>query len=420
MLKIACIGDIHFKKISKNENLFFDELIRILTSVKDSLCKEDDMIIIFLGDTLHTFQRVDSMCQNFAVDFFLEVAKIAPTFVLVGNHDFHDKASAFCGSNRHSLYPIQALSKAFGEWTDCVYDIEELSTGNEETLRSPCIVNDVVVLFYKDFSLTLCPFVTEGTLISSLDSSHESTFEDWRQSDFVFGHAEVKGCSKARLQNGNDILSATNDVWEKDFPFLISGHIHHSHFAVSKRVFYTGSSRQTSHGDGETHEKSVWVLELDSSLDNSDTLESLLTEIPITGVPGMVDVFVDTLDGSENVKNVVKKVKSLLKESHSVKVHFRGTASSIQLFSQHKLFTKDLAHHPSVTVGYEISDLLEGDEVEDDNCDVEVLSDDGEGSRNPTFNGTRTTSFKDILLKNISKRKDAEKLTEVLKQTNYV
>ena len=340
-MKLLVIGDVHFKSVGVKDEKYFDTIIHSLeTLVRD---EKGDVCVIVLGDILHTFKNVDSACQNLATDFLFELSTLATTFVLIGNHDFHDKSSAYSTSNKHSLYPISRTAEILGEWEGETFDLEEVE------YTSPCIINKVTTIFYKNLSFTLCPYVSEGTFIESLDSSVELTCEDWRESDMVFGHVEIKG---SKLAEGH--LSNNSDIWDKSYPPLVSGHIHHSHTITSGRVFYTGSSRQTSHADD--HEKSIWVIDLDDEdawsckARDEDPIRkhidscydfNYITEIKLKGVPGMIKVVYNTLPDEMSKENMFEGSKqdlieyitcSVCEVGHHLRLELVGTKGSIRLF----------------------------------------------------------------------------------------
>jgi DNA repair exonuclease SbcCD nuclease subunit len=81
-MKVIAIGDPHFQTENIPEvNLFIERM--------ETLAKEEcpDLIVI-LGDVLHTHERLHTIPLNKAYEFVDKMRNIAPTIVLVGNHDF--------------------------------------------------------------------------------------------------------------------------------------------------------------------------------------------------------------------------------------------------------------------------------------------------------------------------------------------
>lgn len=80
-LTIIAIGDPHFQTDNISEVcLFIDRLEKFATE------RHPDLIVI-LGDILHTHERIHTTPLNKAYEFVDRMRKIAPTVVLVGNHD---------------------------------------------------------------------------------------------------------------------------------------------------------------------------------------------------------------------------------------------------------------------------------------------------------------------------------------------
>jgi len=81
MSRLLCIGDPHFKVENTHEVALFIERIE---AVAQDL-KPDR--IICLGDLLDTHERIHSLVMNVAYEFIRKMRQIAPTVILVGNHD---------------------------------------------------------------------------------------------------------------------------------------------------------------------------------------------------------------------------------------------------------------------------------------------------------------------------------------------
>jgi DNA repair exonuclease SbcCD nuclease subunit len=81
MRKLLCIGDPHFKVENTHEvSLFIERLETLAQDLKPDR-------IICLGDLLDTHERIHSLVMNTAYEFVQKMRQIAPTVVLVGNHD---------------------------------------------------------------------------------------------------------------------------------------------------------------------------------------------------------------------------------------------------------------------------------------------------------------------------------------------
>ena len=81
MLKIIAVGDPHFQcENIPDVELFIEKLEKL------ALDHNPDLIVI-LGDLLHTHERLHTIPLNKAYEFVDRMRQIAPTYVLVGNHD---------------------------------------------------------------------------------------------------------------------------------------------------------------------------------------------------------------------------------------------------------------------------------------------------------------------------------------------
>ena len=81
MSKILCIGDPHFK----NSNLI--EVEKFIVKITELARQKQPDFIVILGDLLHEHERLFTIPLNKATEFIDKMRNIAPTFILVGNHD---------------------------------------------------------------------------------------------------------------------------------------------------------------------------------------------------------------------------------------------------------------------------------------------------------------------------------------------
>jgi predicted MPP superfamily phosphohydrolase len=79
--KIVAIGDPH----AKTDNI--PEVTLFTQKLYEYLEENPPDIIVVLGDLLDTHERLHTSPLNIAYDFIKRLRDIAPTYVLVGNHD---------------------------------------------------------------------------------------------------------------------------------------------------------------------------------------------------------------------------------------------------------------------------------------------------------------------------------------------
>ena len=97
MYKIAHIADTHIKnlKFHYEYKIVFEQLYEILR-------KENVDYIVHCGDIAHTKTQISPEFVELCSDFFLNLAKIAPTYIILGNHDGNLKNS----TRQDALTPI--------------------------------------------------------------------------------------------------------------------------------------------------------------------------------------------------------------------------------------------------------------------------------------------------------------------------
>lgn len=187
-MKVLFIGDVHVK-FNNLESV--EKMTTVISSVSVSL-------IVIAGDVLDTYERINTQLLNKAYELINCCRKKAPTFVLVGNHDFINN-SQFLTTN-HWMNGMK-------EW-DNVWVVD-----------SP--------IFYSDF--LFMPYVPVGRFIEALNT----TGEKWKKVTCIFAHQEFKGCKMGFIK------SQEGDRWNTEWPQVISGHIHERQWV--ENVFYPGS-----------------------------------------------------------------------------------------------------------------------------------------------------------------------------------
>jgi DNA repair exonuclease SbcCD nuclease subunit len=192
--KIIFIGDIHIKfsnlsEIDKLQNVVVDH------------CKSSFPSFFLLGgDILDTHERVNTQLLNRAYELIKAFKKIAPVYVIVGNHDYINNQQFL--SNNHWMNGMK-------EWV------------NVTIVDTPTIVETYL----------LVPYVPNGRFVEAI----ETVTKSWKDFDCVFAHQEIKGCKMGA------ITSIDGDEWEDEWPMLISGHIHERQ-NIRNNVLYPGSA----------------------------------------------------------------------------------------------------------------------------------------------------------------------------------
>jgi len=81
-MKIAHLADTHIKNLK-----YHDEYREIFSKIYD-ICREQKVdYIVHCGDIAHTKTQISPEFVEMAGDFFKNLAAIAPTYIILGNHD---------------------------------------------------------------------------------------------------------------------------------------------------------------------------------------------------------------------------------------------------------------------------------------------------------------------------------------------
>ena len=97
MYKIAHLADTHIKNLK-----FHYEYKKVFEQLYEILRKENVDYIVHCGDIAHTKTQISPEFVEMCSDFLSNLADIAPTFVILGNHDGNLKNS----SRQDALTPI--------------------------------------------------------------------------------------------------------------------------------------------------------------------------------------------------------------------------------------------------------------------------------------------------------------------------
>lgn len=205
-MKVLAIGDPHFRTDNVPEVEIF------INKVEELAKSENPTWIVILGDVLHTHERIHTTPLNKAYEFVERMRNIAPTFVLVGNHDM---------TSNQNFLTDQHWMNGMKEWVDVT------------------IVDKTISRTEGGKTFIFVPYVPPGRFSEALD-----TIKDWEKADCIFAHQEFYGCKMGA------IISAEGDSWSKDNPPIVSGHIH-SRQTPQSNIYYCGSAMQHAFGESE-------------------------------------------------------------------------------------------------------------------------------------------------------------------------
>ena len=224
-LKFAHIADTHIKNLKYHYEykVVFDQLYQTLR-------EQEVDYIVHCGDIAHTKTQISPEFVEMCSDFFRNLAEIAPTYIILGNHDGNLKNS----SRQDALTPIV---DALG-----LPDLHLLKNSGETHLDDKFCLN----------------------VLSVFDRANWIKPTDDSKINIALYHGSISNCKTDMnwtMRNGEDTLSIFND-----YDFAMLGDIHRRQFLDEHgRVWYAGSTVQQNHG--ETNDKGILIWNIQSKDD---------------------------------------------------------------------------------------------------------------------------------------------------------
>ena len=272
---ILFIGDPHFQVTNIIEiDKFMEKIINLATE------KQPDIIII-AGDLLHTHERLHTTALNKAYELVSNMKVIAPTYVLVGNHDY---------TNNSQYLTENHWMNGMKEWKNTI------------------IVDQVLELNINNHKFIFVPYVPTGRFHEALNTLRG---KKWSDATCIWAHQEFYGCKMGA------IISVDGDKWDLDSPLVISGHIH-SKQTPQPNIYYSGSAMQHAFGESEKniiayisfYENSSYnIEEIDLSLPRKKIVYMDVEDIPNYVVKNTEDQIKLTVSGNYEQFKVLKKSK---------------------------------------------------------------------------------------------------------------
>ena len=224
-MKFAHIADTHIKNLK-----YHYEYRVIFEQLYEKLREENVDYIIHCGDVAHTKTQISPEYVEMCSQFFENLANIAPTYVILGNHDGNLKNS----SRQDALTPIfNALDHS---------NLHLLKDSGETNIDDKFCLN----------------------VLSVFDRDRWIKPTDPDKINIALYHGSISNCKTDinwTMTNGEDELSIF-----KDFDFAMLGDIHRRQFLDEHgRVWYAGSTVQQNHG--ETNDKGILIWDIKSKDD---------------------------------------------------------------------------------------------------------------------------------------------------------
>jgi len=220
--RIAHLADTHIKNLK-----FHYEYKKVFEQLYDILRKEKVDYIVHCGDIAHTKTQISPEFVELCSDFFANLAKIAPTYIILGNHDGNLKNS----TRQDALSPIvKALD---------LPDLHLLKNAGETVLE-------------PDLALNVLSVFDEDNWVAPSDNSRINV---------ALYHGAIGGVSTDVgwvMDHGDHNIGVFAG---HDFAMLGDIHKTNQILDTEGRVRYCGSTVQQNHG--ETNDKGflIWDIE---------------------------------------------------------------------------------------------------------------------------------------------------------------
>jgi len=220
--KIAHIADTHIKNLK-----FHYEYKIVFEQLYQTLQKENVDYIVHCGDIAHTKTQISPEFVELCSDFFSNLAKIAPTYIILGNHDGNLKNS----TRQDALSPIvKALD---------LPDLHLLKNAGETVLE-------------PDLALNVLSVFDEDNWVAPSDNSRINV---------ALYHGSVSG---VKTDTGWVMDHGDHDIGVfAGHDYALLGDIHKTNQILDEegRVRYCGSTVQQNHG--ETNDKGFLIWEIE-------------------------------------------------------------------------------------------------------------------------------------------------------------
>jgi exonuclease SbcC len=220
-MKFAHLADTHIRNLK-----YHKEYKEVFQKLYEQLKKEKVDCIIHCGDIAHTKTQISPEFVEMCSDFLFNLAEIAPTYVILGNHDGNLKNS----SRQDALSPIAAALKH--------PNLTLLKNSGETKINDKFTVNVLSVFDRENWQL---PTNREKVNIALYHGA-------------VSG---VKTDTGWTMESGEDDINIFNNF---DYGFL--GDIHKTNQALDAdgKIRYPGSTVQQNHG--ETNDKGFLLWDI--------------------------------------------------------------------------------------------------------------------------------------------------------------
>ena len=220
MIKIAHIADTHIRNLK-----YHYEYKIVFAQMYETLKNEKVDYIVHCGDIAHTKTQISPEFVEMASDFFAGLAEIAPTYIILGNHDGNLKNS----SRQDAISPIiQALNHP---------NLHLLKNSGETDIGDNVCLN----------------------VLSVFDEDNWVAPSDDSKINIALYHGAIWA---SKTDTGFSLTSGDHDVnIFNDFDYAMLGDIHQRQaLDTDETIWYAGSTVQQNFG--ETDDKGILIWEI--------------------------------------------------------------------------------------------------------------------------------------------------------------
>ena len=222
-MKFAHIADTHIKNLK-----YHFEYKEIFKQLYETLREEKVDCIVHCGDIAHTKTQISPEFVELCTGFFRNLSSIAPTYIILGNHDGNLRNS----SRQDAITPIV---DALG-----CRDLHLLKPSGETPLNGQFCLN----------------------VLSVFDEDNWNQPSDPDKINIALYHGSISGVKTDlgwTMERGEHDISIFDNF---DFAFL--GDIHKTNQVLDRegKIRYPGSTIQQNHG--ETNDKGILIWDIDS------------------------------------------------------------------------------------------------------------------------------------------------------------
>jgi len=232
-MKFAHIADTHIRNLK-----YHKEYKEVFKNLYASLKEEKVDCIVHCGDIAHTKTQISPEFVDMCADFFVNLADIAPTYIILGNHDGNLKNS----NRQDALTPI----------------VEALDHPNLKLLKKS---GEVTLSHHEPFKVVSDVIGLEYTLnvLSVFDRDNWVAPTNPESVNIALYHGSISNCKTDLnwvMENGEDTL----DIF-RDFDYAMLGDIHRCQaLDEEERVWYCGSTVQQNHGESNDKGFLIWDI----------------------------------------------------------------------------------------------------------------------------------------------------------------